>query len=481
MKKLKKQNHTKVALFAGAAALMALTPNTHAQSSVDALLNKLEQKGILTVDEAKELKTENQQDSAADLNKAMNSRFPMPDWVTSYKLYGDFRGRFDELTTDSPGAAALSAQDRMRLRYRLRVGMLVNMKDDLQVGFRLGSGDATGVGSQSSAGSPLSNNSTLQDNGTKKMIYIDAAYGKWTPINDGVWMLAATIGKMDQPFQVSQMVFDSDYTPEGGALQSSYKINDNHSLAVNGAAFVLDEMAASARDPFMYGAQAIWNANWTPHIGSSLGIGAFDIVNKQALGLSGGANPPNINAGGVPNINQGNTRNGFGNLTYNYNPIIVSGSATYTLDSFPLYNGKFPIKLAGEFMDNPGANPAKGPANNQGYWGGITFGKSGKKGTWDIFYRYQYLEADAWYDELVDDDNVAFYSHTATALAKNGWMSGTNMKGHLVKFNYSLTDALTFSLTTYINDLINPNLNTGGLGEPKNHSLHFMADLMWKF
>ena len=86
MKKLKKQNPTKVALFAGAAALMALTPNTHAQSSVDALLNKLEQKGILTVDEAKELKAENQQDSAADMDKAMNSKFQMPDWVTSYKF-----------------------------------------------------------------------------------------------------------------------------------------------------------------------------------------------------------------------------------------------------------------------------------------------------------------------------------------------------------------------------------------------------------
>jgi hypothetical protein len=477
MKQPKKQNHTKVALYAGAAALMALTPNTHAQSSVDALLNKLEQKGILTVDEAKELKTENQQDSAADLDKAMNSRFPMPDWVTSYKLYGDFRGRFDVLTTDSPGGASLSAQDRMRLRYRLRVGMLVNMKDNLQVGFRLGSGDATGVGSQSSAGSPLSNNTTMQDNATKKMIYIDAAYGRWTPINDGVWMLAATFGKMDQPFQVSQMVFDSDYTPEGGALQGSYKINDHHTLAINGAAFVLDEVAASSRDPFMYGAQAIWNANWTPHVASSLGVGAFDIVNRQALGLAGGANPPNINAGGVANVNQGNTRNNFGNLTYNYNPIIVSASATYTLDSFPLYNGKFPIKLAGEYMNNPGADPATGSANNQGYWGGITFGKSGKKGTWDIFYRYQYLQADAWYDELVDDDNVAFYSNTSTTLAKNG----SNMKGHLVKFNYSLTDALTFSLTTYINDLINPNLNTGGLGEPQNHSLHFMADLMWKF
>ena len=380
MKKLKKGNHTKVALFAGAAALMALTPNTHAQTSVDALLNKLEQKGILTVEEAKELKAENQQDSAADFNKAMNSKFQMPDWVTSYKLYGDFRGRFDDMITDGYGGTSLSAQDRARLRYRLRVGMLVSMKDDLQAGFRLGSGDATGVGSQSSAGSPLSNNTTMQDNATKKMIYIDAAYGKWTPINDGVWMLAATIGKMDQPFQFSQMVFDSDYTPEGAALQGSYKINDNHTLVVNGAAFVLDEVAASGRDPFMYGGQAIWNANWTPHIASSLGIGAFDIVNKNALGLSGfTASTNNYNSGGVPNNNQGNTRDKYGSLIYDYNPIVVSGSATYTLDTFPLYNGKFPIKLAAEYMNNPGAEPQKGPANNIGYWVGVTVGQIRQK------------------------------------------------------------------------------------------------------
>ena len=44
-----------MAIFAGAAAFMALTPQIQAQSGVDALLNKLEQKGVLTVDEAKEL------------------------------------------------------------------------------------------------------------------------------------------------------------------------------------------------------------------------------------------------------------------------------------------------------------------------------------------------------------------------------------------------------------------------------------------
>ena len=144
MKKLKRQNPTKFALYAGATALMALAPNTHAQSSVDALLNKLEQKGILTVDEARELKAENDQSFTNEFNKAFNSKIQMPDWVTGYKLYGDFRGRYDEETTDNPGnpAAGLSGQNNIRLRYRLRVGLNVNMKDDLQAGFRLGTGDS---------------------------------------------------------------------------------------------------------------------------------------------------------------------------------------------------------------------------------------------------------------------------------------------------------------------------------------------------
>ena len=127
-------------------------------------------------------------------------------------------------------------------------------------------------------------------------------------------------------------------------------------------------------------------------------------------------------------------------------------------------------------MYNPGA-----PNNNEGYWAGIMFGKSGKKGAWDISYRYQYLEADAWYDELVDDDNVAFYANGGTTQPKTGWVGGTNIKGHLVKFDYSLTDSLTFSFSAFINQLINPNQNIGATGEPNSNALHVMADLMWKF
>jgi len=475
MKKRKRRNPSaKITLFAGATALMALAPNGPAQTSVDALLNKLEQKGILTVDEAKELRAENQQDSAADINKAINAKFPTPDYVKSYKLYGDFRGRFDEETTDNRGNAAdnLSSQNNVRLRYRLRVGLDVNLTDDLQAGLRVGSGDS---------GNPLSSNQTMQDNASNKSIWLDTAFGKWMPFNNSTLMMATTIGKMDNPFQFSPMIFDADYTPEGAGLQSNYKINDQHSLAFNSGAFVLDYVKGSSKSPWMYGAQAIWNANWTPRFASSIGGGALNIVNPGALGLSGGQNPPNYNPGGVPNNNQGNTRNQYGNLVWNYNPLIATASATYNLDTFPLYNGKFPVKVFGEFIDNPGCDPAKGQANNQGFNAGVQLGKSGKKGLWEILYRYQYLEADAWYDEVVDDDNVAFYANKTTALALNGWVGGTNIKGHLVRLNYSITDALTFSFTAYINELIKPNLNSAPNGEPKNDALHVMADLMWKF
>lgn len=489
MKKTRTSKTTQAALFAGASALISLAPVTHAQSS-DALINKLEQKGILSAEEAKELREESRQDFNSGFTNSFENAFGkitgMPGWVTGYKFGGDFRGRFEDFTGDNPGFP-----DRIRLRYRLRAGLVVNLKDDLQVGFRVGSANpspGTGYG-----GNPLSNNSTLQDNFSKKFLYIDAAYGKWTAIDDGTWLIAATIGKMDNPFPLSWMVFDPDLTPEGAALQAGYKLNDRQSLVFNGAAFVLDEQKLSSQDPFMYGAQLLWNAKWTPRLESSLGIAAFDIVNRNILTVD---SVSVVNLGNtrtsVPALTGGTGADTFG-LLYNYNPVIGDASVTYTLDRFPLYRGKFPIKLAAEFMDNPGA-----PSNNEGYWGGITFGKSGRKGAWDITYRYEYLEADAWYDQMVDDDNAAFYSNpvnggpglstsSSGAAIPLGVFGGTNIKGHMVRFNYSITDALTFSLTCYVNDLINPALNVqsvtfgAGPGQPKNSMLHVMADIMWKF
>lgn len=461
------KNTTKLALCAGAAALAAFTPQAHAQSS-DALIDKLVDKGVLTVDEAKDLRVE----ADKDFKTALQAKTGMPDWVNGYKLSGDLRGRFEQFSSDNAGLV-----DRTRLRYRLRVGLTVNMMDNLEAGFKLGSGDAKGVGSQAAAGNAVSGNTTMQDNFTSKMVYIDAAYGKWTMVNSGDWLLSATVGKMDNPFNFTPMVFDPDLMPEGAALQGGYTINDRHSIAATGAAFVLDEETGSTQDPFMYGGQIMLNSKWTDKWASSVGVGAFNIVSTKALTTAN-----------VPYVNQGNTRFTAGGSTflkYHYSPLIADASVTYTADTFPLYAGTFPIKLQGEYMNNTGA-----ARNNNAFWAGITFGKSGTKKTWDLSYRYEYLQADAWYDQLVDDDNGAFYATgnypgtgAANATGTVGYFGGTNVKGHLIKATYSFTDSLTFTVSCFVNDLINPPLQktSGTKVDLASSSIHLMADLMWKF
>src|SRR4029077_3125212 len=77
-------------------ALAASLTSAWAQSS-DALIDKLVDKGILTVKEANELREE------ADKNftTAYSVKSGMPDWVQALKFSGDFRGRFEGIYTDA--------------------------------------------------------------------------------------------------------------------------------------------------------------------------------------------------------------------------------------------------------------------------------------------------------------------------------------------------------------------------------------------
>lgn len=469
MKTNKQTKSKKLALLAGAAALAALAPKAHAQSS-DALIDKLVDKGVLTADEAKDLRVE----ADNDFKTAYQAKTGMPDWVTSYKISGDFRGRVDQMSATDSNSGYVN---RLRFRYRLRFGIVANIIDNMEVGFQLASGDnANAGGSSANQANPLSQNSTMQNNGTGKGIWVNLAYAKWTAINSGDWLLAATIGKMNNPFQFTPMVFDPDYAPEGAAITGAYTINDKQTVAFTGAGFVLDEESGNTRDPYMVGGQALLNSKWTPKWSSSVGAGILSI-----------GSPNQLTTANVPYQNQGNTRNGSGALIYNYSPIIADASVTYLMDSFPLYPGACPVKVGGEFIDNPSVGQ-----NNQGYWVGATLGKSGTKHTWDLTYRYEWLEADAWYDQVVDDDPAVYYKNApvgAPAGTYNnngqGAYAGTNIRGHFVKLNYSITDYLTFSVSGYVTDLINSRLvvpgNANVVNEPNNGLIHVMADIMWKF
>ena len=98
-------------------------------------------------------------------------------------------------------------------------------------------------------------------------------------------------------------------------------------------------------------------------------------------------------------------------------------------------------------------NPNAGTENNA-WSAGVTFGKAGKKGLWELSYRYKYLEADAWYEELTDSDFGAYYQAAPVGGAA-GYGAGTNVKGHVIKASYSPYNALTLSGTVFFTDLIN--------------------------
>src|ERR1039458_725570 len=94
-KPIKSHRAAKTALFTGATMLAALVPQTRGESSVDSLLNKLEQKGVLTVDEANQLKAENAAEETNIVNQLPASKWKLADSIKNMSLYGDLRFRYE--------------------------------------------------------------------------------------------------------------------------------------------------------------------------------------------------------------------------------------------------------------------------------------------------------------------------------------------------------------------------------------------------
>lgn len=438
-------------------ALLTFTSQIQAQST-DALLDKLVQKGILSVREANDLRGETDKNFATSLS----SRMGMPDWVTALKLNGDARFRYERF--DSANSAFVK---RTRFRYRIRFGVTAQLWDDFEVGFRLTSGEPSG----NFGGSPLSANSTFQDNGSRKFVYLDEAFARWTPWSGPNFFAKFTVGKMESPFVLSDLVLDPDYTPEGIAAQLAYEIGGGHTLRVNGGAFVVDELSDNTKDPYLLGGQARWDAKWTRKFQTSVGITGLLLQNSESITNSL-----------LPNINRGNTHDVFGALVYQYHALVLDASATYLLDGAPFYAGPFPIRIAGDYLENLEASGDS--TGNYGYSVSVALGKVGKKKTWELSYTYKYLSADAWWEEMEDDDFGGFYAGENSPPNSGqglGFGGGTNVRGHIARFAFSPSDYLTFSVKLFLTELINTYPATYPATTTKSQMSRLQVDASWRF
>jgi hypothetical protein len=443
---MKKQRYH-IAKTMGAALLIAASWRASGQSA-DAIVNKLVQKGVLTQQEADDLR----KDADKDFAKSFAAHSGMPSWTKNITFGGDFRLRLEDQMYEN----SLGKPDRLRFRYRLRYGGVWQAQDWATIGVRLGSGDfRTATGDSS----PNSNNQTMTHDFSKKPLYIDAAYVTLKP--PGQDWISVTAGKMNnmmwQPAFISPVVYDPDLTPEGAVEQFNFKFGENKQFQVfaNAAEMVLDELSGNKNDVYMYDGQIGF-------IGNLLGDPKSPALKVTAAGGMFGTqnlrNEPVANTSG----NTGNSVTGA-NYRGDFQTVYGRGEAAWRACGHPFLGTPALLTLSGEVDKNINDVFDK---QTTAYTAQLMFGQAAKKGQWQIAYQYRHVEADSVFDSLTDDD----------------FGGGTDRQGHVVKGQYNIRDWWSLDFAVYLTEKISD--RTGAHTQPGLNGqtqTHLYVDTMFKF
>lgn len=251
-----------------AAAFMPIIP-AHAQDS--ALLDALVKKGVLSDQEAEDIRSTEQK----DYNTTAASKISMPSSVKNITFYGDLRLRYELRDGVTPsgftgsGGAALAhgdTQDRNAWRYRLRVGVKGTLYDNFFFGLRLAtnpyynrSGNVTF--GHSDDGGPFGKGYSIPA--------VDQAFLGWHATDD----FTLTGGQMPNPFYTTSMIWSDDLNPAGAAEQFDHTFNENWEVFATAGQFVYQSASGNGitnglgnnstfGNTFMFGEQAGFKYNF---------------------------------------------------------------------------------------------------------------------------------------------------------------------------------------------------------------------------
>ena len=172
----------------------AAAATSHAQDA-GALVDKLVKKGVLTDQEAEEVRA----DMMRDFSQTSAGKINLNSSITELKLYGDLRVRYQYDDRQAQVAAPNHVDQRSRWRYRLRLGADVALGENWFAGFQLQTGPNADSGNQ-----------TFSNGFDNDGIFISKAFMGWK--ND--WA-SVVIGKQKNPFYSTDLVWDPDINPGG--------------------------------------------------------------------------------------------------------------------------------------------------------------------------------------------------------------------------------------------------------------------------
>ncbi|WP_434557379.1 putative porin [Pseudomonas sp. Z4-20] len=411
-----------------------------------------------------------------------------PDWVSRVTFEGDVRLRnesrfysgsnsneivdFAELNNSGPydvnpnSGSQLppllnTREDRENmLRLRARMGMRAALSPQWTAAIRLGTG---------SDSSPVSTTQTLGGGFDKKDLWLDQGYLNYRPTKE----LSFTGGRMPNPFMSTDLLYSNDLNFDGLAGSFNHSLNRDLALFGTLGAFPVEYSSDSAssdgfnkedsENKWLYGAQL--GANWAfapdNNIKGALAYYQFDDIEGRR------SNPCAI-YDGAPACDSDETRPAFmqkGNTLMELRDLVPDPSAPTTSPQ-PQFVGlasefnlldlnlvwdtllfdDLKLRSQGNYLVNLGYDEGKmrkrsagALANNLDENGDIESGDSAwmlqftlgsaldlkKRGDWNLFAGYKYIEPDALPDGFNDS---SFH------------LGGTNAKGYFLGGNYGIED-----------------------------------------
>lgn len=401
------------AILAAFGVLWAASVNAHA-GEVDILVQKLVEKGILTQEEAQAVLAETKQEAAKQAEQARQAAAQakpaaLPEWIEKVKIKGDLRLREQYQKRDE-------GEDRWRTRIRARLGLEAAVNEKALIGIGLATGE----------NDPRSSNLTLRDSFGADDIKLDFAYGQYKLTE---WA-SFVGGKFKNPIWTgrSDLIWDTDITPEGVAAQFFDKPSEDWGWFVNAGYYVLDENGANGRDPFMWFVQPGFDLFFSDKANLRVAAAYYDTTHVEDSILDYSAE-----------TNTGATTG----LAYEYDSYGLTAQLNLlgVVPDIPLVRSIPYLTLFGEYIYNPDPDD-----DNQAWLVGLSFGEEKVKdlGQWAFTYNYRRLERDAVLDILPDSD---FFE------------GETNAKGHEAIFAYGIGKNMFLSLDYYNNEEIDGSID----------------------
>ncbi len=430
-----------------------LTAGTALAQDSGPLLNLLVKKGLVSDQEAENLRAELVKDFTANTSAG---KLNLSSSIADFKLSGDMRIR-EQYETQAPEVNPTNiTNERFRNRIRFRFNGDVTLQKGWSAGFALETGQAADSGNQ-----------TLGDGADDYAIFLARAYVGWKPNLN--WSFVA--GKQKNLLYTTDLVWDADINPQGFSENYTYFLGGKDTFEVRAGQWIMDDRPESTpgpagRDAWLFAQQFVYTGYFGhDSIGNQLNsfilAPGFMKYNGSTIDFAAAAN---VLSGGGEAAFTGTTRY----LTTfvfpgEINWVGINGEGTafkfywdyaHNLEASDRVYGVYGVSRA----FSKGADAWLGGI-------GYSFGTGKVQGDYSLKLDYRSVGIGAL-DPNINDSDFAF-----SFLNQEGWKAA---------LSYNVTDFTNFNLTYFHTKHKQAGLNQATLAA-RDHTQLLQVDLVVKF